>query len=69
MTMMRAFGLALIVTGTALGTMADDVAPRQIPQAAGYFVLAGDFHVHSFLGEGCWRRGSIRARPRVEAST
>jgi hypothetical protein len=52
MTVPRALGIALVAAGITLGTVADTVMPRQILRADGYFVLAGDFHVHSFLGDG-----------------
>jgi hypothetical protein len=63
MTLPRTIGLALILAGIAGGTLLDRhpalalgygaAGPvRDIPRAGGKFVLAGDLHVHAFLGDG-----------------
>jgi hypothetical protein len=42
----------LVVLGLVVGTLADRT-PRRAPlRAGGYEVLSGDFHVHSFPGDG-----------------
>jgi predicted metal-dependent phosphoesterase TrpH len=69
MAVMRGLGIALIAAGVTIGTVADDVALRRIPEAAGYFVLAGDFHVHSFLGDGLlapWEYSHEAARQNLD---
>jgi hypothetical protein len=43
---------ALFTAGLVLGAAADRGAPRTPPVRDGYIVLAGDFHVHSFPGDG-----------------
>lgn len=52
MTRLRLISAALVVAGVTLGSWADagDLAPP--PRAGGYYVLAGDFHVHAFPGDG-----------------
>jgi hypothetical protein len=52
MTIGRAAGLTLVVAGIIAGTLLGRTAAREIPRANGYFVLAGDFHVHAALGDG-----------------
>jgi len=43
---------ALFAAGLVVGAAADRGAPRTPPVRGGYTVLAGDFHVHSFPGDG-----------------
>ncbi|HEX6463479.1 MAG TPA: CehA/McbA family metallohydrolase [Vicinamibacterales bacterium] len=42
----------LFAAGLLLGAAADRVPSRTPPMRGGYLVLAGDFHVHSFPGDG-----------------
>lgn len=48
----RLVSALLIVVGLALGEAGHAPAVRPAMSAAGYLVLAGDFHVHSFPGDG-----------------
>lgn len=55
-----------LAAGLALGTLADAVPARNPPVDAGYRILAADFHVHGFPGDGAlapWilRREAARA--------
>ena len=51
-TGIRAVCWTLFGAGLLLGAAEDQVASRTPPVRAGYIVLAGDFHVHSFPGDG-----------------
>lgn len=42
----------LFVGGLAAGTLSDTDTSRTPRQADGYWILAADFHVHSFFGDG-----------------
>jgi hypothetical protein len=48
----RAAAWTLFVIGLMMGAAADHGRPRTPPFRAGFLVLAGDFHVHSFPGDG-----------------
>jgi len=48
----RAAAWIAFAAGLALGAAGDRVAARTPPTRGGYAVLAGDFHVHSFPGDG-----------------
>jgi hypothetical protein len=52
MTLPRALGVILILSGIAGATAHDREPSRDIPRAGGRFVLAADFHVHAFFGDG-----------------
>ena len=52
MTFARALGLLLIGGGVVAGTMLDRVPVRSPARAGDQFVLAADFHVHAFVGDG-----------------
>ena len=52
MTFARTLGLALTLAGLAAGTLMDRPQAREIPRVGDQFVLAGDFHVHAFIGDG-----------------
>ena len=49
---LRTAALLLILVGAALGAAVDRIPPRPVMRAGGYIVLAGDFHVHAFPGDG-----------------
>ena len=49
---MRLFSLALIATGLIAGTAFDSRRAEAPVSAGGYFILAADFHVHAFPGDG-----------------
>src|SRR4029077_8709224 len=51
-TRVRVLPVLLIAMGLALGEIPDAPPPPPAMSAAGYTVLAGDFHVHSFPGDG-----------------
>ena len=52
MTRIRRTATVVFVLGIALATLRDDVPARPPIQVGGYQVLAGDFHVHAFVGDG-----------------
>jgi PHP domain-containing protein len=49
---LRGASVALLLAGLALGWLADREPARPPAVRGGYQVLAADFHVHSFLGDG-----------------
>jgi predicted metal-dependent phosphoesterase TrpH len=48
----RRLAFAVLVVGVVLDVLGDRPSPVVPPERGGYFVLAIDFHVHSFLGDG-----------------
>jgi len=48
----RRLALVVLVAGVGLGTMTDTMPQRAPVRVDGYDVLAGDFHVHAFVGDG-----------------
>ena len=52
MTAARAVGLVLVVGGVIAGTVLDRIPVRAPARAGDQFVLAADFHVHPFVGDG-----------------
>ena len=52
MTVARLAGLALVVGGVIAGTVFDRIPVRSPVRAGGQFVIAADFHVHPFVGDG-----------------
>jgi len=42
----------MFVAGVALGTLRDTIPMRETVRVDGFMVLAGDFHVHAFIGDG-----------------
>jgi predicted metal-dependent phosphoesterase TrpH len=52
MTVARALGLLLIGGAVIAGTVLDRVPVRSPARAGDQFVLAADFHVHAFVGDG-----------------
>jgi predicted metal-dependent phosphoesterase TrpH len=48
----RRLAFALLIVGVALEVLPDRPARQAPAERDGYFVLAVDFHVHSFLGDG-----------------
>jgi hypothetical protein len=56
----RALAATVLATGVVIGTLSDRV-PNRSPQRAGeYVVLAGDFHVHAFPGDGALAPWTLR---------
>ena len=60
MTRVRIAGIAGFIIAVAVGTATDPVAIREIPRADGYYVVSGDFHVHTFFGDGALAPWEIR---------
>jgi predicted metal-dependent phosphoesterase TrpH len=52
MTAARIAGLALVVGGVIAGTALDRIPVGAPARAGDQFVIAADFHVHSFFGDG-----------------
>jgi hypothetical protein len=52
MRRLRYAAFVVLAGGIALGTWTDTPAPRAPIEAGGYDVLSGDFHVHTFVGDG-----------------
>jgi len=56
----RALAATILAAGIIIATLADR-SPRRSPLRAGeYFVLAGDFHVHAFPGDGALAPWTLR---------
>ena len=51
---------ALLLTGIALGSVVDRLPPRTVPTAGEFAILAGDFHVHAFPGDGTLTPWALR---------
>ena len=49
--------LALLLTGLVVGTLEESVPDPMPRRAGGYWILAADFHVHAFPGDGALRGG------------
>jgi len=64
MTTARAIGLTLVLGGILAGTIVGRPAGREVPRAGEYFVLAGDFHVHTALGDGAVPSWELAAEAR-----
>lgn len=52
MTRARMLALFLVIAGAAAGSILDTGRAPDPVRAGGYFVLAADFHVHAFPGDG-----------------
>jgi predicted metal-dependent phosphoesterase TrpH len=52
MTSQRGFAILLFVSGLVIGTLSDRSPGSQARFENGYWILAADLHVHSFLGDG-----------------
>lgn len=68
-TAARAVFAAVVAGGILAGLNVQDPPPMPSSQKAGYFVLAGDFHVHSFPGDGAlpaWEIAREAARRRLD---
>ena len=55
----RLIGVALIVIGAIAGSWVDTWRVPPPVQAGGYFVMAADFHVHAFPGDGALPRWEL----------
>jgi hypothetical protein len=61
----QALAWSLFAAGLVIGSLADTVTPRTPPVHDGYQILAADFHVHGFPGDGAlapWMLRSEAAR-------
>ena len=56
----RAAGAALLAIGIAIGTLSDRTSPRAPIRSGDFWILAGDFHVHAFPGDGTLTPFSLR---------
>jgi predicted metal-dependent phosphoesterase TrpH len=56
----RLLSAIVAVAGIILGTFATRRSPESPPQIDGYSILAGDFHVHAFPGDGSLAPWSLR---------
>jgi len=60
MTLARFSACVVLVAGLIAGTLADSL-PRRTPVRSGeYLILAADFHVHAFPGDGALTAPSLR---------
>ena len=69
MTAARALGLFLIGGAVIAGTVLDRVPVEGPPRAGDQFVLAADFHVHAFIGDGGvppWELGREARRRKLD---
>ena len=69
MTVARALGLLLIGGGVIAGTVLDRVPVGGPARAGDQFVLAADFHVHAFVGDGGvppWELGREARRRKLD---
>lgn len=66
----RALAVIVFLAGLAIGSAADRIADRRPMRADGYWILAGDFHVHAFPGDGAlapWELRDEAARAGLDA--
>jgi len=56
----RVLAAVVLIAGVALGTLSDRRPDRPARRAGGYEVLAGDFHVHAFPGDGALAPWTLR---------
>jgi predicted metal-dependent phosphoesterase TrpH len=52
MTFLQGVAVLLLVSGVAIGTLSDRRPPSEAKFENGFWILAADLHVHSFLGDG-----------------
>ena len=62
--MIRRIAWVFVITGLVVGTFKDRVPDTPVVRRGGYDVLAVDFHVHSFLGDGTLSPFALVARAR-----
>ena len=60
MQSLRGLGACVAVLGVLFGTFAPRPTPHTPPRVDGYWILAGDFHVHAFPGDGSLLPSSLR---------
>jgi hypothetical protein len=57
---LRAFSALCVIAGVLLGTRAAVTPARVPPRVGDYWILAGDFHVHAFPGDGSLAPWTLR---------
>jgi len=62
--LLRTLGAASLVAGVAIGTLNDALPQRTAIRSGEYWVLAGDFHVHAFPGDGTLTPFALRDEAR-----
>jgi hypothetical protein len=60
----RAWAAALLIAGVAIATAVESVSERTSPKVGPYWILAGDFHVHAFPGDGSLPPWMVRSEAR-----
>ena len=60
----RTASALVLVVAVGLGTVSDPLPERGVRHAGGYRILAGDFHVHGFPGDGGLATWSLRDEAR-----
>jgi predicted metal-dependent phosphoesterase TrpH len=60
----RRIGWALAAAGLTLASFTDRIPERMPPRAGAYVVLAADFHVHAFAGDGALGPWDLRREAR-----
>lgn len=66
----RWLSAAVVIAGAAIGSLIDTARPPAPAAAGGYHVLAADFHVHAFPGDGAlppWELAREAARRGLDA--
>ena len=57
---LRALSALCVITGVLVGTRASTTPARVPPRVGDYWILAGDFHVHAFPGDGSLAPWTLR---------
>lgn len=60
----RSIAAAIIFAGIIVGTVSDRIPDAQPRRAGEYWILAGDFHVHAFPGDGALAPWTLRDEAR-----
>jgi predicted metal-dependent phosphoesterase TrpH len=60
----RALAAVVMLAGIVVGTLSDRLPDAQPRQAGDYWILAGDFHVHAFPGDGALAPWTLRDEAR-----
>ena len=56
----RRLGVLIFLTGLLIGGLADRTPAPAVTDTGGYSILAGDFHVHAFPGDGALAPWTLR---------
>ena len=62
--LIRNLAFLLLAVGLIVGSIRDRAVLPAPPRAGGYYILAGDFHVHAFPGDGALTGWDLRAEAR-----